>query len=329
MVTDYYRNVYQQKVTHLGANLRDKGINRGKDEFERYLATTPTRQQLSRLIAPYYTTSHKIYAAIIGPSGQNLVADRYEKLILGSLDDNWAIGDIFTWSGENWIVLTQERLTIPTHFKGKVRFCNYYLKWNEQGDIYQVPGHVITSRAFALEEGQKAGLTWDEQAMVIQAILPSNEITRTISRYHRFIIKGKAWQVVSTDELSVENLLFVRLEEDQINRATDDVENEIADKYIPVPDTTETIAENVYSLDGEHTVFWNKTTNYTGYINGNIDATATFEIIETDLAIITNTTNPAIVKVNSTGLTGNFTLICRFSTGEELTKIVKVTSLWG
>ena len=66
MVTDYYRSVYQQKVNHAGENLGEKAINRGKFEFERYLATTPTRQQLSRLIAPTYITGENVYAANYG-----------------------------------------------------------------------------------------------------------------------------------------------------------------------------------------------------------------------------------------------------------------------
>jgi hypothetical protein len=104
-----------------------------------------------------------------------------------------------------------------------------------------------------------------------------------------------------------------------------------ATKNIAVPGLTNRSEGMILIPHANRIDFWlithqNGTDAYTATL---IDATATFEIIETDLAIITNTTNPAIVKVNSTGLTGDFTLICTFSTSEELTKIVKVTSLWG
>jgi len=329
MVTEYYNKVYQQKVNYSGENLSDKAISRGVVEFDRYLATTPTRQQLLKLESPTFIDGEYVYASIQGPSSQNATADRYEKIILGALADNFKIGDILKWHDENWIITTQERLSIPTHFKGKVRFCNYYLKWNIQGTIYTVPGHVITSRAYALEEGQKAGIIWDESAMVILAIIPSNEITRTIQLYHRFIIKNKAWKVVSTDELSVENLLFVRLEEDQINLATDDLDNQIADKYTVVPDTNEVVESVSYSIDGVSKLKWNSTSSFSAKMDGVLDTGAVFTIAETDLATVASGTNPVTIRANSQGIVGDFTLRCVFSTDKILEKIVKVNSLWG
>ncbi len=331
MVTDYYRNIYQSKISHHGDNLGNKAISRGIDEFRRYLATTPTKQTLLRLLPSKFEDGDYIHAAIVGPAQQNVVADRYEKLILGDVQDNWAVGNLFKWHEEHWIIISQEKLTIPTHFKGKVRFCNHYLKWNIGSHIYQIPGHVITSRAFALEEGQKAGLTWDEQAMVIQAILPSTEITRTIKRYHRFLIKDKAWRVVSTDELSVENLLFIRLEEDQINKATDDLENGIADKYTPDAITEDIIGEHEYSINGSVKLYWNGSSQYSANLDGELDDDVSFEILDTTLATIVGSAedNPVTIKANNQGITGDVLLRCTFSDNHVLEKSIRIVSLWG
>lgn len=330
MVTNYYDNIYRQKLEHKGENLSHKAVSRGKQEFERYLATTPTRQSLKLLEPPLYNDGELFYASIQGPSSQNVVADRYEKNILGSLNDNLKIGDIFQWKDENWIILTQERLSIPTHFKGKIRVCNHFLKWNVQGDIYKVPGHIITSRAFALDEGQKAGLLFDEQGMVVQAVVPQNEITNTINRYHRFILKNKAWKVVNIDCLSVDKLIFIRLEEDQIDRARDDLENGIADKYYPQPETKELIEGYTYTVEGPARLVWNQKGQYDVYQDNDlVDYNdISVNIIESDMAdIITN--NPIIIKANSNGLVGNFTIEFVIFGTKTITKEVRVTSLWG
>ena len=331
MVTDYYRQVYSQKINHHGGSLQDKAVGRGIQEFKRYLATTPTAHDITRLHPPSFAEGDQIRASITGPSSKNLVADRMEQNLMGDLDDGWVIGDIFTWNEEHWIVISQERLTIPTHFKGKIRFCNHYLKWNIGNQIYQVPGHVITSRAFALEEGQKSGIIWDELAMVIQAIIPSNEVTRTIKRYQRFIIKGRAWQVVSTDQVSVDNLLFVRLEEDQINRATDDIDNEIADRYVPSPTTEEITEAHEYRIDGPHKMYWNGTGEFTAYLDQGIDNVQSFALSDIELASIESEANgnPVIIRANSKGYTGNVVLTCTFSDDFTLEKIIQIVSLWG
>jgi len=324
MPTDYYRQVYQKQLDYAGENLQGKAVTRGIKEFERYLTTAPTRQEVLKNDEPLYVSIQR--------SHQTLVGDRYEKDLLARLEDNLQIGDILEWSDEKWIILTQNRLAIPSHFKGKIRLCNYYLKWNYSGIIYETPGHIITSRAFALEEGQKAGLTWEEGAMVVLAIVPSNEETNTINRYTRFILKNKAWRVVSTDTLSVDNLLFIRLEEDQINLATDDLENNIADKYVPDEDHEETIEGYVYVIDGSAKLVSNQTSQYTAKIDGEIVENVVFSIDITDLAILTveNTVNPTSVKANSSGLVGEFNLTCEFvNTGKTIIKPIKVTSLWG
>jgi hypothetical protein len=322
MATDYFNGAYKTTLAHQGTNLRGTAISRGIKEFERYLTTTPTRQEITR-------DTKKLYVSI-QKSQQTAVGDRYEKNILGSLADNLKIGDIFQWQGENWIILTQDRLTIPTHFKGKIRFCNYNLKWNYGGLLYQTPGHIITSRAFAMEEGQKAGLTWDDGAMVVLAIVPSNAKTKTIERYRRFIIKGKAWQVVSTDELSVENLLFIRLEEDQIDLATDDVQNEIADKYIPSDDGQTIGAE--YFIEGPDKLIWNQSKSFQALKDGDIIENVIFTIDASELATIEGeiTANPVNVRANTAGITGEFILTCEYVDDDQtVAKKIQVTSLWG
>ena len=324
MPTDYYDTIYQKKINYDGSNLQEKAITRGLQEFDRYLATTPTRQEVLR-------NGKSIYVSV-QRSHQTLVGDRYEKDILGKLEDNLKVGDIFEWADEKWIILTQQRLSIPSHFRGKIRLCNYYLKWNHGGQIYETPGHIITSRAFALEEGQKAGLVWEEGNMVVLAIVPSNIETNTITRYNRFILKGRAWRVVSTDILSIDNLIFIRLEEDQINLATDDLENGLADKYRPDAETSELIEGHIYDIVGPAKLVSNQIGTYTGTSDGETAASVIFSIDDEDLAVLNaeSTTNPISIRANNKGLVGVFNITCEFvDTGKIVTRNIKVTSMWG
>jgi hypothetical protein len=324
MPTDYYRQVYQKKLNYTGENLQEKAVSRGIKEFERYLAITPTRQEVLRNNDCLYVSIQK--------SQQTAVGDRYEKDILGKIEDKWSVGDIFDWADEKWIIISQNRLTVPNHFKGKIRLCNRYLKWNYNGEIYQSPGHIITSRAFAIEEGQKANITWEEGSMVVLATLPSNSQTNTINRYSRFIINNKAWRVVNTDSLSVDNLLFIRLEEDQINLAKDDLENEIADKYIPDESNENLIEGFIYSIDGPMKLVSNQTGEYIAKMDGEIASNVVFSVSDTTLAdlIVENSINPTSIKANTQGIVGEFNIICQFiDTNKTISITVKVTSLWG
>ena len=324
MTSEYLNTAYHTKVNHLGGNLRDSSIEVGTREFERYLANTPTRQEVRN-------KNNDITYIAIQKSQQTVVGDRYEKTMLGRLEDEWAIGDLFEWENSYWIIITREQLTIPTHFKGKIRECNHYLKWNNQNQIYQTPGHIITSRAYALEEGQKAGITYEEGSMVVLGIVPANEETLTIKRYNRFIIKGKAWRVVSTDNLSVQNLIFIRLEEDQINHATDDLEAEIADKYISETESEIDQEGFLYSIQGDNFIIWNQTVEYTAYIDDDIADNVIFSLSNAEIVSLINQTtdNPIQLKGNSQGITGTVILSCKFSETVTLTKEIKIKSYWG
>ena len=327
MVTNYYNSVYRKKVKHEGSSWKEKAVNQGTRDFNRYLAVTPTRQEV------FLNDATISIGVSIQNSMQNLVGDRYEKNILGSLEDNLKTGDLINWNDDYWLIVTEERLVIPTHFKGKIRFCNHYLKWNDQGNIHTIPAHIITSRAFALNEGQKAGLTYEEGGMVVLAMLPHNEKTATISRYHRFIIKERAWRVVSTDVLSVDNLMFIRLEEDQINLAKDDLIEGIADRYVPDEEIIEEIEGYVYGIIGEDQIVSNQSAEYVAIRDGETEGLSViFSVDDPVLAtlVVENTENPTIIKANSSGIVGTVSLSCEFvDTGQVITKFIKVTSLWG
>jgi len=340
MVSNYYNGAYQKKMSHLGENLGTRAVIRGKQEFQRYLATTPTRKEVFILEPPDYEKADcfKSYYLAIQTTSQSSTGDRYEKIALGSLDDNWKVGNIIEWMEQKWIILTQENLVIPTHFKGKIRLCNHSLKWrDDEGQIYSVPAHILTSGSLALDEGQKGGVLFEAGGIVILAILPSTSYSENIKRYDRFIIKNQAWKVVGIDAVSVDTLLFIRLEEDQINLATDKIDyddstNSIADYYKVTEDDSEVVGPHTYSINGPSSIIWNQTANYEALIDGESASVVSFEIAETDLATLITAAydNPAIVTANSSGLVGTFNLSCTFDgLVTPVQKSIKVVSLWG
>lgn len=341
MVTDYYNNVYRKKLSYSGENLGERAVNKGKQEFKRYLDTTPTRQEVFILNPPEYEEEDcfKQYFVSIQQSHQTNVGDRYEKLILGSLDDNWEVGKVIKWIDERWIILIEEKLVIPTHFKGRIRLCNRNLKWrDDEGQVHSVPAHILTSGSLALDEGQKGGVLFEEGGITLSATIPKTSYTRTISRYDRFIIKNQAWRVVGIDKVSVDNLLFLRLEEDQINSAVDRIDydnpnNSIANYYRIDEDDGVVVDSHTYSINGPNSIIWNQTVSYEALIDGQTaEIEVSFSMAETNLAILTTAAqiNPAIVKANTEGLVGTFTLTCSFEgLLTPIEKDIKVVSLWG
>lgn len=324
MVNNYFDTAYKSRVEFRGVSKKDKIVNEGIRNFERYLATAATKETI--------IFGYDEIEVSIQTSSQDEVGQRYEKLMLAPLESGLDVGDVFLWNDSPWLFLTKVQLSIPTHIKGKIRECNHILKWYSGGELLEVPAHVITNRGLGVSEGTSQGIISIEPSLVSLAIVPLTEETKTIKREQRFITSGQAWRVTSIDDTSVEKLRLITMKEDIVDMAKDKPDDQVANVYIADEETGKVTVDGVeYLVEGESTISWNQFANYSAKIDGELAEDIEFQISDIELAgfVSKPDDNPVQIFANNKGLIGTFKLIVPFTAEIIVSKTIKVVSLWG
>lgn len=323
MSNDYLNTAYKARVLHLGSTDKEKIVNGGIRSFERYLARAATKQTI--------TLNNEKITVSIQDSRQDVLGQRYEKLILAPLDSNLDVGDVFEWENSDWIMLTKYSLSIKTHIKGNIRKCEHTLKWYSGEELLETTAHIINNRGVGESESTSLGIVSTDPSLVIVAIVPSDEDTLTIKRGHRFIIDGQAWKVSSIDDTSAKKLRIITMKEDVIDMSRDKIGEDVADAYI-TDDTGKVVVDEVeYSIEGSSTISWGQSAEYVAKIDNELAEDIEFVISNLDLAtfVTDHTDNPVELIANTEGIVGEFNLTVEFTESIVVNKIIKVVSLWG
>ncbi len=324
-MSDYFERVYKPRNEHNITSDKNQVVAKGIRQFERYLYRAATKETIvyneQELLVSIQTTS------------QDEVGQRSEKIILAPLDTGLGVGSIFEWGDDNWLILTVEKLSIPTHIKGKIRYCNHVLKWYNGPTLLECPAHVITNRGVGIDEGTTGGLITVEPSLVIVAIVPYTDDTSSIKRDQRFIIDSVPARVTSIDDVSVQQLRIITMKEDIVDMGRDIPDDSIADVYVADTETGQVEVDDVvYAIEGSKSIVWNQSSNYTAKIDDDIAANVVFTGLHDDLAMVVSeeTENPAEIVANNNGIVGNFSLQCYF-VDQDITviKIINIVSLWG
>lgn len=113
-----------------------------------------------------------------------------------------------------------------TYYKATMRRCNYDVKFIIDNKLYLYYA-IIEGKNFTLEQGQYFMTSGDK----ITITLPLTDITKQIKINDRVIKFDAAWEIEGID-YTKKGLVILHCTRDQINSNTDDLENEIADRYI-------------------------------------------------------------------------------------------------
>ena len=116
--------------------------------------------------------------------------------------------------------------------EGIFKKCNYTLKWIMDGKYYETPSIVTNNTKYTLgiKSQSSSGLT--EADGMFGVIISYNDIVKKIPLGKRFIVNGQAWEVTQLDHSSVPNVLSILLGETSKVSENDDLENEIADRWV-------------------------------------------------------------------------------------------------
>lgn len=196
-----------------------------------------------------------------------------------------------------------------TYYKSKMRKCNYDVKFIINSKLYLFPS-IIEGEKFYINENKLMDMASD----IISVTLPETEITKRIQRQQSFIKWGQKWQIQGID-FSKNGLIILNCKITTFNKSNDDLDNEIADRWIdsidildgniePILPFNETIPDEptepeeppTYVIEGKDSIMWNKTETYTvrKYNNGvEVDGVFTFEL-EGEYADIVGTTDNTV-----------------------------------
>ncbi len=150
------------------------------------------------------------------------------KQILTKPGDTISTGDLVKWNNEHWMTLIVDDMQV--YFRGSIQKCFSSIKWQDSSLSTIEAPFTIKSEAsqLGIEEGRIISLPKERRNIIIQ----SNPDTQKIKRDQRFIFDGRVWRVTGLNGL-VDNLIYLTLEEDAINSATDNLELRIADYIEP------------------------------------------------------------------------------------------------
>lgn len=207
---DYYKRINGM----YGVNKkRDAHINRIKHQIEQnfdddILAFDVDIEGENRTILITYSSKEQVSKIISKPN------------------ETFNNGDIVTWDDRKYIVFdTDPDKRIYT--KGQMRQCLGTIVWQDSdGEIHEAwfARKQELSANFGIDERSKILIMPDERR---QIIVQSNVNTQKIGKDKRFILDGRAWKVITLDDIA-DGIINIVLQEDQINHATDNVELRVA-----------------------------------------------------------------------------------------------------
>lgn len=191
----------------------------------------------------------------------------YDDKIL-SIDYNTGFepGDVFKWRGTDtyWIIYLEE-LTEDAYFRGAIRRCKYQIKFkDEEGNWCKTWAAIRGPVETQIDSIQKNQVRIDEPNLSLNILLPRNDKTiKAFDRYQEFLFAGRCWQVKAPDAISMRNVIEIAAGEHYIDRATDDIEEEMKNGLIiePIDPTPESgiqgetwikpMLEEVYEVEEE------------------------------------------------------------------------------
>ncbi|MEY8417048.1 Ig-like domain-containing protein [Tissierella praeacuta] len=240
-------------------------------------------------------------SAIIEDSSDKLSGYNADKYIVTKY--NIKTGDLVEYNGVNYIVVSQvdrnieDNDTTKHNNRVRIRQADYIIKMVIDGKVEMRPS-IMEGMKFDIVGGNYISLSDDKILVTIK----SDDITEKINKTMRFIKLGSAWKVVGIDKTK-SGLITLFCDADVFN-TTDDIENEIADRW-----KYESKPKNIVSVTSLSDV---TVENGTNILNISLPKTVTVTLDDnstTTLSVVWNTSNYNKDIVGTYNLKGTLTLI--------------------
>lgn len=156
------------------------------------------------------------------------MTDVRDEVLVLSKPDVLAMGTLFEWEDEYWVVVKREARVIKESFYGTAYRCNVDLKWVDN------EGNLISQKAYAKGRGMSSILVenqyTDPPVISREVDTPITVITQRnleLEQDMRFLFDGQPYRVTFVDNLSIDGTTILGMYDD-ILQDGDDVVNNVA-----------------------------------------------------------------------------------------------------
>ncbi|WP_211749691.1 hypothetical protein [Paenibacillus sp. Marseille-Q4541] len=214
-----YKDKYIARDNAYGVDVRSRIVSRNRDNINSTITQSPSYYQVNVL--------NKTVPCDM------LIIDNSDSKDLKNFavpfDSEFSLGDTIHWKDNHWLAIHFDEMS-EVYKRGILRKCFTTLKWlNSEGKVketwFTYSGESTSN--FGVDEGRFIVLDKDRRQIIIKN---DKEISNDLDNDSRFIFDDRAWKVTSIDRLE-SNLMYLVLNADQINTATDNVELRIANYY--------------------------------------------------------------------------------------------------
>lgn len=202
--------------------------------------------------------------------------------------------------------------------------AEFYMWDNTKKERVMIPCYVEDNRT-RFEDADKNNLLFADSQF--QIIVQENEFTKKLGKQvDRILLKGEAYQVVGTDNLSLENAIYVGLSNSKVDPNKDNIELGIGDYSAQYSDDNTVEEDSNIEIIGEEDVIigceYEYEVNYKGEVNWSIDNPKLAQIVSTEQSKV-------FIKIdsNSKNIGQNVILKCNIG-GVEHSKELLILGWW-
>lgn len=265
------------------------------------------------------------------PLNQN----REDWKILVPTDFNVKRGHYVQWKNDIYLIVTKVR-DREAYFETRMVATNYNLKWVDlSGKIAEKRVFIekpVNSRIEDVEYKQNLTLVNGEYVIVA----PTDDDVRNLKRDMRFIIDGRAFEIIGVTNIPNEGLTFINIDATE-KIPTDDLDNGIAnaDKIIPDEEEEQPLEDYNVTINGKDIVYTNREYTYEAVVKDgeNIIEEDVVWVFNSPYATVTNEDGNSItIKIaNHYSIIGNVLLIQAYiekdGTIIDATKEITISSI--
>lgn len=231
---------------------------------------------------------------------------RTDKKIHCALDSSIKRGSYVKWKNNLYLVLSEINDN-GAYLSGKITKVNYNLKWIDNTSILIQKPCIVSAKTLYTTGVRDEKVIEIPNGMVgIQ--LPYDEDTKNLNREQGFIFNKTKYKITFYNEVEFDGLIILLCSEIGFNTSVDDMENEIADRWIDGIDRLEAIPDEptepeepigdtfTYFIDGVDSIMWNQTKTFTVHkYDNNVEINGVFALeLIGDYADIVDTTDNTI-----------------------------------
>ena len=212
---NYYRRI---SGTYGTKNKRDVNIKKTQTTLFKNMLEHPNCQEVK-----FNNETEKDYAVIITDKNNN-------KFLIRQPDKKIKCGDLIKWNTDTWLCLSiDEDETI--YSKGVIQKTTHKLKWIDSSDNL-ITKPSITSAQTLYTTGVKDEKLMEIPNGMVGIQLPYDEDTKKLKRDDSFIFNDTKYRITFLNKVEFPGLIALICEEEVVDKLVDDLENEIANRYI-------------------------------------------------------------------------------------------------